>query len=119
MPTIIGVATVYMLLGGPLFCGGTYDVNSESWIALDINQYSNGFARCGDIILLTFPDGKPIIARAMDAGPLSKFHVDCWGYIPIVVDIPEHIKTFNGLSSPVKMYNITAGCRNRHNGLCK
>ncbi len=117
MHPLIGVATVYMLIGGPLFCGGTYDINAEPWVALDINQYRNGSAECGDLILLTFPDGKYIIARAMDAGTLSRFHVDDWGPIPIVVDVPMHIKTFNGLSLPVKMYNITAGCRNGY-GLC-
>jgi hypothetical protein len=118
MPSIIGVATVYMLIGGPLFCGGIYDINSKPWVALDINQYLNGSARCGDIILLQFPHRKYILARAMDAGPLRGFHVEQWGPIPIIVDVPEHIKTFKGISSPVKMYNITAGCRNGY-GLCE
>lgn len=121
MKAIIGVATVYTLLswgGNPLFCGGVYDRDTKPWVALDVNHYLGGHAKCGDLMLLVFKNGTSLLARAMDAGPLSKHYVKQWGkHLPIVVDVPEHLKTFPGISIPVRMYNLDTECRNGR-GFC-
>jgi hypothetical protein len=103
------VATIYagQFIGGPLYCGGIYEIGTEPWVALDVSMYRAGWVKCGDKLWLQFPNGTGFSARAMDAGMFSQYHVDDWGDVPIVVDVPEFLSTFEGLSSPVTIYNIS------------
>jgi len=109
---IVGVATVYagQYVGQPLYCGGVYAETTEPWVALPYG----GDWRCGDRIDLSGVDasGEPwsLKARAMDTGPFGDYCVEqpdgtC---PPIVVDVPQFLAPFAGLSSRVQMVNVTA-----------
>ena len=100
------VATRYdePYVGGPLYCGGTYTLEAEPWVAVDVGLYESGAICCGDVLLVTTPYGT-IRARAIDSGPLLRYNV---GGQPILVDIPTHLAPFAPrLSSPVKVVNLS------------
>lgn len=109
------IATVYagQYIGQPLYCGGVYAETTEPWVALRIQDDT---WRCGDLIHLsgTDADGNEwsLTARAMDAGPFGDYCVilgdEC---VPIVVDVPQFLAPFVGLSSVVRVYNVTKQCR--------
>lgn len=112
MSVLVGVATVYagIYVGGPLYCDcdGTmfYDDGTPPWIALDVGLYGS-FADCGDEILL-YGDGWRLAARALDAGPLSRYYVADYGpAFPIIADVPEHLTPFRGLSARTRVVNVT------------
>lgn len=135
---LTGMATVYSepYVGRPLYCSAAaepryYDVNSPvTWVALDVHQFMDGRAQCGDQILVTAAprprgeDGAPfrdanqpgwaVIAQALDAGPLSAYYIEDWPGTsqhlerrPIIVDIPAHLAPFPGLSAPARLLNLS------------
>lgn len=111
---IVVMVTVYAgpYVGGPLYCGGAYDPKrTDGWVALDIEAYRSGTARCGDWIELTFPDGQVLRAPAMDAGTFGGHWIADYPDLPIGADIPQHLSVFPGLSSPATMRNVTAELR--------
>lgn len=59
---------------------------------------------CGAPVRLEFEDGRVVQARALDAGRLRGYYVEQWGAErPIVVDVPQHLAPFRGLSAPVRV----------------
>ena len=113
---LTGMATVYTAdqhADLPLYCdrghGWTYAETTTPWVALDVRHYHTGAVRCGDLVMLRFPGGQVLTARALDAGNLERYHVQDHG--PIVADIPEHLAPFDGLSAPVILVNRSALAR--------
>lgn len=106
---LVGVATWYggVYVDGPLYCGGTYAPETDPWVALDV-ALEGAFWECGDLVHLRFDDGTSLTARAMDAGPFERYRV---GEERIVVDVPEHLAPFAGLSSGVEVLNLSAMAR--------
>lgn len=108
---VIGLATIYagVFVGQPLYCDTDgslfYSPETEPWIALDVHLYDR-WASCGDDILL-IAGGRPYTFKALDAGPLYKYHIEDHPALPIVADIPVFLSPFNGLSHPVRMINLT------------
>ena len=107
---LVGIATAYAgpYVGQPLYCGGTYDLQADPWIALPLGDDW----RCGDTVRLRFEDGSTLMARAMDTGPFGAF---CVRQVdgtcpPIIVDVPAHLAPFK-LSGPVKLYNYGEAAR--------
>lgn len=115
---LIGVATVYgaFYAGQPLYCDDglgeplIYSESTVPWVAVDVGEYESGRIRCGDELWLRFGDGSELRALALDAGYLAGYYVEQWGS-PIVVDIPEHLAPFPGLSAPVQVVNHSAAVR--------
>jgi hypothetical protein len=111
----IGIATWYSApLGSPLYCDTwdtvlAYDPLAE-WIAVDVNEYRTGHVQCGDLLLLRTPYGT-VMARAVDAGPLHRFHLTDHPDLAIIADVPMHLKPFPGRSSLATWINITAMAR--------
>lgn len=109
---LTGVATMYAgVVGAPLYCD-TWDTDlayaetTLPWVAIDVNLYG-GWASCGDEILL-LGDGWSLLARAWDAGPLSRYYVADFGpSLRIIADVPKHLAPFPGLSSKVTMVNLS------------
>ena len=110
---LFGIATIYagIYVGEPLYCdcNGTlfYAPETEPWIALDVLLYQDGWARCGDDILLITGGGKRRVYKAYDAGPLYKYHIKDHPGLPIIGDIPAFLSPFEGLSSKVILINLT------------
>jgi hypothetical protein len=130
---LVGIATIYAepYLGRPLYCDrdGTllYTLPSSlqerggetSWVALDVRLFQTGQARCGDHLVLFFSPaqrggqerGPTLHALALDAGPFAGYYVAdgrTYSSSPIVVDVPAHLAPFPGLSSPVRILNLSA-----------
>jgi hypothetical protein len=103
---LVGIATAYAgpYIGQPLYCGGVYDLQADPWIAMPIG---GGGWECGDLVYLRFADGSTLMARAMDAGPLSLYNVEGQ---PIIADIPAHLAPF-ALSGPIELYNFGEAAR--------
>jgi hypothetical protein len=125
-------------IGRPLYCdrSGTlvYTLPSSgnvrssvlgprsSWVALDVRLYQTGQAQCGDHLVLFFPpstgacperseggqEGGQLLALALDAGPFEGYYVADYPNLPIIVDVPAHLASFSGLSSPVRVLNLSA-----------
>lgn len=116
---VVGVATIYAgaFVGQPLYCddgaGLIYAEDTMPWVALDVNEFKSGCAKCGDVILLEFEDGSTLRARALDAGRFEGYYVADWPELAIVVDVPEHLAPFEGTSSVVTVTNLTAVVRER------
>lgn len=112
---LTGVATYYpadQFAGQPLYCNYRdarliYDESLPPWIALDVSHYRSGRVHCGDLFLLTFADGTSLTARAWDAGRFDNYYVITWPHLPIVVDLPEHLKPPAG-AGLVTALNLTA-----------
>jgi len=102
---VAGIATAYAgpYIGGPLYCGGTYDLGADPWIALPVG----GDWECGDLVFVRFEDGSTLMARAMDAGPLGQYNVEGRA---IIADIPAHLAPFK-LSGPIELYNFGKAAR--------
>lgn len=112
--TVLGMATTYTTdahYDNPLFCDNgitdlTFDGKSN-FVAIPSSWYSGDY-QCGDELWLFFTDGQTMKTYALDAGPLEDYSVFVNGrYIPIVVDVPDYLKPFNGLSSEVVMVNVS------------
>lgn len=129
---LLGTATVYGPYdGSPLYCdrGGEpgslgpmiYGRYEGPWVAIDVGLYESGWARCGDLLRITGPDGSggswELEARALDAGYLMAYQVLDWRgpdgrALPIVVDIPIHLAPFELVwggftSAPARVVNVT------------
>lgn len=113
---VIAVATWYagVYVGRDLYCGGVYAETTDPWIALPIQDKT---WQCGDLAVLEFigetaADHEVLLARVMDTGPFGNNCVirdgDC---VPIVADMPRHLWPVDGLSAPVRLYNVTRHCR--------
>ena len=79
-----------------------YDpVIEEPWAAFDVGWYESGRVTCGERVLLIF-ESTAIIVRAWDAGRFQGRWVTDYGPdVPIVVDLPEHLRPDSRLSWPV------------------
>jgi hypothetical protein len=103
--TVSGMATIYEHYGHPLYCGGTFDLATPTWVALDVSEYQSGRVRCGDPVRVKFANGQTLRARALDAGYLYKHHIADTG-LPIVVDVPVHLAPFAGLSIQAELHLV-------------
>jgi hypothetical protein len=109
LPLLIGVATYYSAdyyTGRPLYCNYqdsslVYTETLEPWIALDVTLYQSGQVECGDQFLLTFTDGYTLTVSAWDAGLFNGHWVPPWPELPIVIDLPQHLKPFAGIAGLV------------------
>lgn len=100
---LIGVATWYTPtdFSDPvvLYCG--YSEADTPWVALSVDLYETGAVRCGDAVVVEFPHGEVVEAKALDAGPLYKYYIEDYPDLPLLVDMPEVIWPLPVLSSPV------------------
>jgi hypothetical protein len=108
---LLGIATFYsgIFIGQPLYCdtgiGLIYSTDTTPWVALSEDLYKAGWARCGDRIRIQ-GDGWTVILLALDAGPLHRYYIEDFPDQPILIDIPEHLAPFQGLSTQVKVRNL-------------
>ena len=115
--TIIGAGSIYRgPIGNPLFCATSseplyYDQSSPPWVALPVSQFGVTWER-GDLLLIRPQGASSLMARALDAGPFGD-HCIATGdqCLPIVVDVPAHLATWEGLSAEVEVVNISAVAR--------
>lgn len=107
--TILGIATWYTLLNQPLYCdtgtGLTYSENTPPWLALSEDLYKSGWASCGDRIKVE-GEGWSIVLLALDAGPLHRYYIEDFPDQSILVDFPQHLTPFSGMSHQVKVRNL-------------
>lgn len=112
MLTVSGMATNYQApehLGNPLYCdrgcGLVYD-ESINFAAIPVSWYSGDWD-CGDTLIVDF-GSKRIETKALDAGAFERNCIqlenEC---IPIVIDLPDHNWTFDGISHRVKVLNLS------------
>lgn len=98
-----GVATYYpssRFAGRPLYCdqhlGGDlrYAEDTPPWAAFDVTWYEEGRIACGERVMLLFADGATLEVVALDAGRFYSggYWVQDWPALPIVVDLPEHLR---------------------------
>ncbi len=69
--------------------------------------YESGRVACGDWLVVAFKDGPLLLARAWDAGYLAQYHVADLGSLPIVVDVPEHLRPDGKMAWPVHVLNLS------------
>jgi len=125
---IVGMATVYAgpYVGQPLYCSTPdaplyYAETTVPWAAFPAKWYRNGIVSCGAVVVFSGVDanGKywTLTVRALDAGPFGDNCVvvedKC---IDIVADVPAFLSPFAGLSSQVRVWNVTRVCEEW--GLC-
>jgi hypothetical protein len=122
---LVGVATVYggpvdtrQHEGNPLYCDmydgkpHYYTAGQAPWVAVDVSHYQNGDVRCGDALVIYFPDGQVLEALALDAGYLERYCVEQWGCDkPIVVDVPHVFFPQPGISAPARVVNRSSARR--------
>ena len=86
-----GYITWYVAaIGTPLFCGGVYDP-SAAWLALPVEEYLSGRARCGDLYAV-WVDGDLAFLPALDAGGFGDHCVlRADGCHDIPADLPQHL----------------------------
>jgi hypothetical protein len=98
-----GVATYYpssRFAGQPLYCdqylsgGLRYSEDTTPWAAFDVTWYEEGRIACGDHVILVFADGAVLEVIALDAGRFysGNYWVQDWPELPIVADLPEHLR---------------------------
>jgi hypothetical protein len=76
--------------GRSLKCPGyRYERDTGPWLAVDIDQYTSGKTKCGDLYLIMFYDGSTQVARALDSGYLGNYKVWDSG-LPFVADLPRY-----------------------------
>ncbi len=80
----------------------------SAWVALDVRQFQTDAARCGDHVVLLFPEGQVLLAQALDAGPFRDYYVADCPALSIVADVPAHLWPVAGLSAPVHLLNLSA-----------
>lgn len=112
--TTIGVLTTYagQYVGQPLYCddgsGMVYD-DSRPFIALPVTEYTAGLAQCWDQVRVRTGEHS-FWALALDAGPLEKYHVEQFGDLPIIGDVPRHLWPYPGriISAQGVVFNESA-----------
>lgn len=123
MPALLTVVTIYNALhGAPLYCDRPatpyrYTPDMLRWLALDVEEYTTGRARCGDTVLVIV-DGVIHSYLALDAGRFADHCVmqrsgACYG---IAVDIPAELAPFKGLSAVGWVMNSSRRSRDREMG---
>lgn len=120
--TLAGVITTYAgkYVGQPLYCdrgtGMIYAADLD-FIALPVSEFESGRAECGDQVRVVV-NGQAFYARSLDAGPLENYHVEQFGDLPIVADVPAHLWQFApDISGAGSVFNESAF--NRACGDCK
>ena len=123
--TTSGSGSIYRgPIGNPLFCATSseplyYDQSSPPWVALPVSQFGVTWER-GDLLLIRPQGASSLMARALDAGPFGDHCIQsATACQPIVVDVPAHLATWEGLSAEVEVVNISAvarACKER--GMC-
>ncbi len=114
---VSGVATYYPadeFAGRPLYCDQFTDwpltYSSEDlppWAAFDIGWYESGRVRCGDLVLLNFDNGEWLLVRAWDAGTFQGYYVNTWPELPILADLPEHLRPDGAMAWQVRVVNLS------------
>jgi hypothetical protein len=103
---LLGVVTMYSgadHAGQPLRCGGMYTV-TEQWVAADVDK---GPFRCGELLAIC-AGGECRVLEVRDSGPLSRYCVmDGDVCRPILVDVPEHVSWWDGLSARAVVVSAT------------
>jgi len=104
LTVLYGVVTMYAHAdhaGNPLRCGGIYDTSHE-WVAVDIDHTD---WRCGDLATICAA-GVCKTLPVRDSGPLSRYCGEDGDVCrPILVDVPEHVAWFPGLSARAVVVN--------------
>lgn len=110
-------------VGAPLYCSTpqtpyTFSTDTQPWIALPLRDYQSGAVECGDLYYLKFENGRTLMARALDAGPLSLYCVEQpdGSCARIGMDVPAHLWPLDGISGWVEMYPISQWARQWRNG---
>ena len=129
--TMSGAGTIYLEQSSldrgrsPLFCSTPqtplfYDTAAPPWVAFPLRQFESDAVRCWDLVYVRPTNGAAFMAYVLDAGPFGGHcvmdgarggggsHCD-----PIVVDAPEHIATWTGMSAHVEVVNWSAVARAR------
>ena len=124
--TYVGVGTQYLPdahAGNPLYCDrdGTliYDEATVPWVAMPIETFRDGRVECGDLIHVRSLSGlwPSFTARAYDAGDLGSRTFR--GGLPVVVDVPPWVATWDTPVPKVRVTNITAIAREcKQRGWC-
>ncbi len=113
---VSGVATYYpadRFEGNPLYCDQftdrplTYSEDLPAWAAFDIGWYKSGRVRCGDLVLLMFEGGERLLVRAWDAGRFRGYYVNTWPELPILADLPEHLRPDGAMAWRVRVVNLS------------
>lgn len=126
--TTHGAGTVYLHTDAPLFCSTPqrplfYDTVAPPWVALPVTDFQNDVVRCGDLIYVRPANAPSFMARPVDPHPMHGYCVQqgTGPCLPIVVDVPEHVATWRGLSvrGGVEVINFSAVAREcRARGMC-
>jgi len=107
LTVLYGVVTMYSgadHAGQPLRCNGVYDT-SHAWVAADVDA---GPYRCGEWLAICAA-GECRVLPVRDSGPLSRYCVMDGGECrPILVDVPEHVAWWNGLSARATVTSASA-----------
>jgi len=112
--SLTGTGTTYAgeFVGHPVWCSrpGVIEYHpfyytqenlaAVPWVALPIEDTS---WTCGDLILVRPKHYAPLLARALDAGPLGLYMVNS---TPILVDIPTNLVEWTGISAKVSVANL-------------
>lgn len=101
--------------GNPLYCSRPndplyYELDTTPWVAVNVRLYQTGVVRCGDPVLLVFKNGEELLAKTLDAGPFDGYYVKDYPELPII-DIPQHLVPFVGMSAPAMVFFISANGR--------
>jgi len=105
MTALVAVTYYTATLGAPLFCGGYYGE-----IGVAVPEFSPW--QCGDPIMID-ADGKQFVYPVADRG---RFDNNCvmqlnGTCLPIAVDVPEHLKWFDGMSTVGRVWNLSERAR--------
>ena len=105
MGALVMVTTYLGPVGAPLYCSTPDNplVFSDSigpFVAMPVEDYISGRVQCSQWYRLTFADGSILMARALDAGPFSRYCVrQKDGSCPsIAVDVPGYYWPVGGIS---------------------
>jgi len=81
MPIDSVIATMYAgAVNAPLFCSTparplSFSPHTDPWVAFPVERYQSGEVQCGDWIVVKFPSGQRLYARAWDAGGFGAYCV--------------------------------------------
>lgn len=93
-PTVhVGVTRYHAPEGTHLACTGytgrTYNARHD-WVAVPTEWVLSGVVECGDMVEITYPDGKRLWLPVEDTGCM--LHWSVWDSdAPMVVDLPGHV----------------------------
>ena len=121
-----GAGTVYLekRVHSPLFCSTPqrplyYDTATPPWVAFPLRQFQTGAVQCWDLVHVRPANGPSFMAYVLDAGPFSDYCVMQADHCaPIVVDVPKHLATWEGLSASVEVVNLSAVVRSSVVEMC-